>query len=74
MLKPNDSLGFAYADLYPNWTGIDTSQLAVPEEQDLEALHEDATAAEESSTQASTKSIFLTLGVLAAIVVFFGGR
>ena len=32
MLKPNDSLGFAYADLYPNWTGIDTSQLAVPEE------------------------------------------
>ena len=35
MVKPNNELNFSMSDLYPNWGGIDTSQLAVPESDDL---------------------------------------
>ena len=75
MIAPNNELVFSMSDLYPNWGGIDTSQLAVPETDDLEALNEDAKTAEESrTTTASRKNILLAFGVLIALVIFFGGK
>ena len=75
MIVPNNELGFAFADLYPNYGGVDTSNLAVPETDDLDALNEDTKTAEEASqTEARSKNIFIALGVMVALVVFFGGK
>lgn len=75
MQRPNNELNFAFADLYPNYGGYDTSTLATPESDDLDALNEDTTVAEESkTTEARGKNIFLALMVFVAIVVFFGGK
>lgn len=74
MFKPNNELQFGFSDLYPNWGGIDTSQLAVPESDDLDALNEDVKTAEEASQNARSKNIFVALGLMVALVVFFGGR
>lgn len=75
MLKPNKELGFAMSDLYPNFGGYDTSTLATPEADDLDALNEDATVSEKAVThEARKKNIFLALGVLLALVFFFGGK
>lgn len=75
MLKPNNELGFAMADLYPNYGGVDTSTLVTPEVDDQNALNEDVNVAEKSSaTQPSTKSIFISIGVIIALIIFFGGN
>lgn len=75
MIKPNNELGFALSDLYPNWGGIDTSQLATLEDDDLEAMNENADTAEASkTTTASKKNIMLAMLVMVALVVFFGGK
>lgn len=75
MVKPNNELGFSMADLYPNFGGVDTSTLATPEVDDLDALNEDVKNAEKSSAkESSSKSVFLALGVMVALVVFFGGK
>lgn len=75
MVKPNNELNFSMSDLYPNWGGIDTSQLAVPETDDLEALNESEKVVEESKVStASNKNIILAIGVFIALVVFFGGK
>lgn len=68
-------LGFSMADLYPGAGGVDTSTLATPEVDDQEALNEDVKVAEKSSVkEASGKSIFLALGVILALIIFFGGK
>ena len=75
MVKPNNELGFAMADLYPNFGGIDTSTVVTPEVDDQDPLNEDVKAAEESSmTEAKGKNIFLAFMVLIALIVFFGGK
>lgn len=76
MNVPNRELSFAMSDLYPNMGGLDTSTLAVPESDDLEALNNDTKASEEANvnTEARSKNIFLAMGVLLALVVFFGGK
>lgn len=75
MNRPNNELGFAYSDLYPNWGGIDTSQLATPEVDDQDALNEDTNISEKaSSTESSKRNIFLALAVLLGLVIFFGGK
>lgn len=75
MLKPNNELGFAMADLYPNFGGFDTSTLATPESDDLNALNEDTSITEQAkTTEVSKKSVFLALAVLVALVIFFGGK
>ena len=74
MLKPNNELGYAMSDLYPNFGGYDTSTLATPEEDDLEALNEDTKIAEESkSTGAKSKNIFVALFIFISLIIFFGG-
>ena len=67
-------LTFAYSDLYPAWGGIDTSNKAVPESDDLDALGENSKQAEEAANESSSKSIFLALGIMIALIVFFGGK
>ncbi len=75
MLIPNNEMCFSMSDLYPNMGGVDTSTLATPEVDDLDALNEDVKIAEASTkTEASKKNIFIALGVLVALVVFFGGK
>lgn len=75
MQRPNHELGYSFADLYPSWGGTDTSNLATPETDDLEALGEDTKTAEESSTvQARSKNVFVALIILGALVVFLGGK
>ena len=75
MVKPNNELGFAMADLYPNFGGIDTSTVVTREVEDQDALNEDVKVAEESSvTEAKGKNIFLAFMVLIALIVFFGGK
>ena len=75
MLIPNNEMGFSMSDLYPNMGGVDTSTLANPEVDDQDALNEDVKVAEASTTtEASKKNIFIGLGILVALVIFFGGK
>lgn len=75
MLIPNNEMCFSMADLYPNMGGVDTSTLANPEVDDQDALNEDVKIAEASTvTEAKSKNIFIALGVLIALVIFFGGK
>ena len=68
-------LGFAMSDIYPTYGGIDTSTVVNPEADDQDALNEDTSVAKEATTKdARSKNIFLALGVLVALVVFFGGK
>ena len=74
-MNGNKELCFAMADLYPNFGGVDTSTLATPEVDDQDALNEDVTIAEESSsTEARGKNIFIALAVIIALIIFFGGK
>ena len=75
MIIPNNELSFSMSDLYPNFGGVDTSTLATPEVDDLDALNEDVKIAEASTkTEASKKNIFIALGVLIGLIIFFGGK
>ena len=74
MANPNE-LTFAYADLYPNFGGVDTSTVVTPEVDDQDALNEDIKVAEESSaTESKGKNIFIALAVMVGLVIFFGGK
>ena len=67
-------LNFHFSDLYPGMSMKETSTEASPEMADQIVLNEDADIAEKSSLEsASKKNVLLALGVLAALVVFFGG-
>ena len=68
-------LGFSMSDLYPNLGGVDTSTQVTPEVDDQDALNEDVKMANESTnTEARSKQVFLALGVLVALIIFFGGK
>lgn len=75
MFVPNNELSFAMSDLYPNFGGTDTSNLAVPEADDLDALGEDSKQAENVGIkEARTKNIFVALAIIIALVIFLGGK
>ena len=66
-------LTFPYGDVYPGMAS-ETSNLAVPDSDKMDALNEDAEIAKTASTtESSTKNVMIALGVLALLVVFFGG-
>lgn len=66
---------YALADLYPNFTGVETSVLANPEPDDQDALNEDITVAEESTQlTASKRNIFIALFIFVALIIFLGGK
>lgn len=66
-------MSFHMSDLYPGYSVQETSTEANPEPEDLEVLNEDAEEAEESSPKASSKNIFIALGLFVALIIFFGG-
>ena len=66
---------YMMSDLYPNFSGVNTSVLANPEPDDQDAMGEDITVAEEStSLTASKRNVFIALFVLIALIVFLGGK
>lgn len=68
-----DGLGLYMKDLYPSFSGLDTSTSAVPSTDDKDALGEDIKEAEKVDTRESGKSnVLLALAVLVGLVVFFG--
>lgn len=69
----SDGLGLFMKDLYPNYGGLETSNLATPDSNDQDALGEDREIQEKVSlTESSKKNILLAFGVLILLVVFFG--
>ena len=68
------AMNFNMKDLYPNLEGFETSTSVAPESNDQEALNEDFDKAQKvSQTQASNKTIFVSIIVIVALVVFLGG-
>lgn len=69
----SDGLGLYMKDLYPNYNGLETSNKVIPESNDQDAMGEDVEVAEKSSvTESSKKNILIALGLLIALIVFFG--
>ena len=65
-------LGFSYKDLYPSYDGDETSTEAIPDENDMDALNENADDAEEATKGASPKNLVIAAVVLIAVVVWLG--
>ena len=66
-------LGFSYKDLYPSYGGDETSTEAIPDENDMDALNENADDAEKATKGARPKNLVIAAFVLIAVVVFLGG-
>ena len=68
------SMDFAYGDAYPNITGIaEPGLLANPDKDDQEALAEsDKDADKTDITQPRKYTILVAIGLIVALVVFFG--
>lgn len=68
-----DGLGLYLKDLYPNYSGIDTTDETIPDVSDKDALGEEMQTAEKATVkESSRKNIFLALGILICLVVFLG--
>ena len=68
---------FSFRDLYPNQATAteETSTMANPDKDDQEALKENTKVTEKGDMRgASKKNVFLAIGVLVALVVFFGAK
>lgn len=75
MIIPNNEMSFSMSDLYPNYGGVDTSTLANPEVDDQDALNEDVKIAEMATkTEPAKKNIIISIVVLVALIIFFGGK
>lgn len=69
-----NELSFSYADMYPTFSGVETSALATPEVDDQDALNEDVQVADGSSAVETPKrKIFLAILIFVLLVVFLGG-
>ena len=66
-------MGFSYKDLYPNYGGVETSTQALPDEDDMDALAENADDAEEATSGARPKNLIIAAIVMIAVVVWLGG-
>lgn len=68
-----DGLGLYMKDLYPNFSGIETSTKVMPDVNDQDALNEDVESSEKVRTEeASKKKIFLFIGLFIIFVVLLG--
>lgn len=66
-------MDFTFGDLYPAMTNLETGNKTNPEAEDQAALNENAEVSEEVSNRSSRpRFIWLALGVIALLVVFFG--
>ena len=66
-------LGFSYKDLYPSYGGDETTTEAIPDENDMNALNENADDAEKATKGARPKNLVIAAVVMIAAVVFLGG-
>ena len=66
-------MDFSYKDLYPSYDGDETSAQALPDENDMEALVENADDAEEVQQGARPKNMIFAAIVMIAAVVWLGG-
>ena len=66
-------MDFSMRDLYPNYAGDETSTQALPDEDDMDALVENADDAEEATKGARPKNMLIAALVMIAVVVWLGG-
>ena len=66
-------MDFRYKDLYPSYDGDETSAQALLDENDMEALVENADDAEEVQKGARPKNMIFAASVMIAAVVWLGG-
>ena len=64
-------LGFSYKDLYPSYGGDETSTEAIPDENDMDALNENAD--DKATKGARPKNLVIAAVVMIAVVVWLGG-
>ena len=65
-------LTFSFKDLYPDLSGEETGERAIPDEDKQKLMSEQSQTADEAGKKARPKFIFLALGLIAALVVFYG--
>ena len=66
-------LGFSYKDLYPSYGGDETRTEAIPDENDMDAVNENADDAEKATKGARPKNLVIAVVVMIAVVVWLGG-
>lgn len=70
-----NDLDFFFSDLYPGISHLETGDLTTADPDEQERLHEEHTAAQESSnTNARSKNIIIGAVLIVAIIIFFGGN
>ena len=64
---------FGFKDLYPEFAGEDTGERAIPEEEKQVVLSENADDVKETGKKARPKMVFIALGLIVGLIIFFGG-
>lgn len=72
MSAPHETT-YSFKDLYPGYFGEETGEKVIPNEQKQQTLAENVEDTIKASKKASPKYIFIALGLIAALVIFFGG-
>lgn len=68
-----DGLGLFFKDLYPNYSGVDTSLSAVPDPNDQDSMGEDIKSAEQSNpTVASGSKIGVAIVIIVGVAFVMG--
>ena len=66
-------MSFSWGDLYPAFTNYETGNMATPDAEDQDALNENADLAKKADVRtANPKFIWLAVGLVALLVIFFG--
>ena len=72
MSAPHETT-FGFKDLYPEFAGEETGERVIPDEDKQQTLAENADDTVKASKHAKPKFIFIALGLIVALVIFFGG-
>lgn len=64
---------FGFKDLYPDYMGEETGERVIPDEEKQEVLSENADDVKEAGKKARPRFVFIALGLIVALVIFFGG-
>lgn len=67
------AMNFSFGDLYPGMTAFDTTQSTNPDAEQQAALNENADTVKEAASKGSRpRFIFMALGLIVLLTVFFG--
>ena len=64
---------YGFKDLYPDYLGEETGERVIPDEDKQQTLSENADDTIKASKHAKPKFVFIALGLLVAMIIFFGG-